>query len=196
MTQYPRGPYILRIDYTQNQLTHTLDLNVDVIGDAVTGTAPADITLRSRAGGGVLLNGAADEIWGVIRPNLPTSTTASSYALFKPNVNNNDLLFISGGILTQPNGSSTNTVVPASQATLTWRSGNGNIAKMVLLEHVYASNSRTSLGASGTAAIEAINTYVLSDNNVLMARDRSFPVVPLNVSFGQNEKTFNRRYRS
>lgn len=196
MTVRPPGPYLLDIPYVQTGEVHHFTVNCDVVGPATIGLSPTVITMRSQGSGPLILAGAADDLWDVIRPIMPATTIASQYVLWKYNGTNLDKTFISGGTLTTPDGSSVGAVVLASQAIFTFRSGAGNIGKLVVNDTPITLNTRGPLGTSSIGVTAAIKTYLLSANCIVMARDRSFPVAGLNESFGQNEKLWRRRYRS
>lgn len=196
MTQYPAGPYTLEFPTIFNELGHVIELNCDAVGTPTTGDDPTTVFLRTRDNVGATLDDSANAIWDLLRAFFNATTLCSTYNLWKRNPDNNDRLFISGGVLANPNGSSATANVPANQCVMTWRSGNGNIMKISLVENIITSNSRVPLASSTAPMVTALSAFVLSDANVIMARDRSFPVASMNVSFSQNEKVFNRRFRS
>lgn len=195
MASNPSGPYILEIPLITADFQHELTVNCDVIGTPSPGASPLDVTLRTRSGTGGVLSGAANAFWDAVRPMFGTNTLAATYTLWKVGVTNTEREFVSAGTLTNANGLS-GTAEPAQQATFTFRSGNGGIAKVVLIEPNAIGNTRIPLASALNAAVAAVRTWVLSDDSFLMARDRSFPVAPMNYSLGQNEKIFKRRFRS
>jgi hypothetical protein len=195
MTVYEPGPYSVTIDYVQTSLKHTIELQCDTVGAPAIGTAPSAVTLRSRDGTGVLLNGAADAFWDLFRVFLPATTAASSYVLWKREPGISDKTFISGGDLTTPNGGGVGPVVLCWQAVMTMRTGNGNIMKINAMEPVTGGSFRLPIAASGVLFADALATYLLSGDNWVQSRDRSFPVAKLNLALGQNEKTFRARNR-
>lgn len=195
MALNPAGPYVLTIPTVTDNLVHDITLNVDILGTAAPGADPADVTLRNKGGGGIFLDTAVNQFWAKVRPLFASATLAATYTLSKVTSTNNEREFISAGTLAVPNGEAS-AYVPAGQFTCTWRSGRGGIAKLVLLETNFPGNTRSPLAAVSNPAVSALNLYVLSADNILCARDRSFPVAAMNLSLGQNEKVFNRRYRS
>lgn len=195
MAQHKAGPYTLTYPMIFNGLTHDLEVNCDVIGTAETGDAPDDVTLRTRSGVGADLDASANAFWGVVRGFFNGLTLCSTYNLWKRNENNDDRLFISGGTLTNPNGSNPTANTAAGQIILTWRTGGGNVMRLSLQEPVVPNNDRVPIASSFDPNTIAVNGFIMSGLNFVMARDRSFPVAPMNQSFGQNEVTFKRRYR-
>lgn len=197
MAVHPPGPYLLKIPYVTVGISHELVFNCDVVGDPVVGTDPNAVNMETRGAVAKTLSQAVNtDLWPLVREFFNTGVLASAYTLVKCRPENNDVLFISGGSLFPINGGAATAPVLASQLTLTWYSALGNLAKVVFLEHSYSRNDRVSIGATGEPTINDFIDYVASDDNIIMARDRSFPVVGLNASFGQNEKVFNRRFRS
>lgn len=196
MTVHQPGPFLLDIPYVQTGQVHHFTVNCDVIGDASVGIAPTVVTMRSKGSGPLILSGAADDLWGVIRALMPDTTIASQYVLWKYNGTNLDKTFISGGTLTAPNGSNVADAVLASQMIITYRTGAGNIGKLIANDTPFTLNIRVPLGTGYTTETGPIKTYLLSADCIVMARDRSFPVAGLNESLGQNEKLWKRRYRS
>lgn len=196
MTAYPAGPYLLTIDYVWDNISHEFAANCDVIGTPTTGDDPDSVIMRTKGSVSVDLQTAADALWTVIRMFFNGTTLASTYTLWKTNPDNEDRLFISGGVLTSPNGgniSAPNGV--ATEAIWTFRTGNGNVMKVNLLEGVFGGNVQIPMASDTTPGVLGLRTYMTGDNAIVMARDRSFAVAPMNSSYGQNEKTWRRRFR-
>lgn len=196
MTVHQPGPFLLDIPYVQTSEVHHFTVNCDVIGDADIGISPTVVTLRSKGSGPLILSGAVDALWTVIRPLMPATTIATQYVLWKYNGTNLDKTFISGGTLTAPNGSSIGAVKLASQLIMTYRTGAGNIGKLNVNDTPFDLNIHAPLGSGGIGETAAVKTYLLSAGCIVAGRDRAFPVAALNESAGQNEKLWKRRYRS
>lgn len=196
MTTFPRGPYLIEIPMVFNELSHSLTFNCDILGTPAPGDAPSSISFRTRGSVAVTVEDGVNAAWAELRQLFNATTLAATYTLWKTRTTNNNLDFVSAGTLTLANGSGVAANIPASQLTMTWRSAAGNTMRVNLLEHNVPGSSRVPIAAAGNVFISSFNDYVLSDDNWISARDRSFPVAALNASFGQNEKVFNRRYRS
>lgn len=195
MPTRPPGPFLLDFPYVQTGQAHHLTINVDMVGDETIGISPTVATLRSKGAGPLILSGAANAFWAIMRLFMPSSTIANSFVLWKYNGTNLDKTFISGGTLTTPNGGSIGTAVLASQLIMSYRSGGGNLGKLVVNDTVITTNVYGPLGGGLIGETVAVRSYLLSDDCVVMARDRSFPVAGLNEAAGQNEKLWKRRYR-
>ncbi len=196
MTAYPPGPFLLEIPIVWTGLQHEITVNCDAVGTPVTGDLPTTVFLETKDGVGATLDDCANAFWGIIRNFYHTTTAASAYTLWKCNPDNSERLFISGGPLATINGASSLTNVESHQSIFTWRSGNGNYLKVELLEDTLTSNDRLPMYSTGFGSVDDLSDFVLSPASFIMARDRSFPVVAMNASFGQDEKTWRRRHRA
>lgn len=196
MSEHQPGPYQLEIPYVIAGLTHYFHVNCDVIGSAPIGTAPASVTMRTKGAGATPLTTSANALWNIIRPFFASATIATTYTLWKFTGTNQDRVFISGGDLTSPGGSDGGANVLSSEAVFTFRSGNGNIGKLQLMESVFTVSSHGPIGTVIGWTTSPIKTYLLGNSCIVLARDRSFPVAALNESFGPSRVTFNKRNRS
>ena len=98
--------------------------------------------------------------------------------------------FISTGTVTNPLASGA-AINIAWQLTQTYRSANGGILKLVLLETNLGGNVRQTLVANPAGnASQKLAAYVMSADNVILARDDAYPVNPLRDSRGENETIF------
>lgn len=191
------GPYTLQFPYIVSGFSHVLEVSCDVLGNPTPGDSPADVEMRTRGTTPNSLNDFANDLWDKVRPLFSIETLATTYTLFKRNVDNANKDFVSGGVLLNPSGTVVSAPGLSSQAIFTWRTIGGQGMKIVLLEGAFPSQTaRTPITGNANATIAALNTYILGDANSVMARDRTFPVVGVNASFGQNEKIFKRRNRS
>ena len=198
MPQYPPGPFSVQIPYIVQGISHNFEFNCDVLGNPAIAADPQFIDLRTRDGQGASLQYCVNTLWASLRMALHLSTIASTYTLWRRNQNNSERAFVSGGTLTPVNGGEGGTIQLAHQNTLIWRSAGGSFLRIVILEGVFGGNESVpypTAAATGTP-FDDINTFLLSGENWVMARDRSFPVVPLSLSNGQNEKVWRRRFRS
>lgn len=196
MTAFKAGPYTLQFPQIQEGLSHSLEFNVDILGTAPTGTPPEDVNLRTRDGTGISLDLGANALWGVLRAEFNALTLCSTYALWKRNTDNDERLFVSAGTLDSINGTSGIANTPAGEAIYTFRSGAGGVMKITLLECNVNGNAKLPLASDTYSSVPALRAYVLSGENIIWARDRSWPVAPMNSSYGQNEKVWARRYRA
>jgi hypothetical protein len=185
------GPY--EIEFTLTGWTapareHVFRVNVAAVGSPAVGALPTAIDIQKMGGSTAKLNIVANQIWEFLRLFNNASITCSGYQLWKyvPGTLGKD--FISTGAVTNPACNDAGGV-NAAQLTQTYRSANGGILKVVMLESNQAGDARVTLvpNAAGTPS-QKLAAYIMSADNVFLARDDAYPVNPLRDSRGQNEK--------
>lgn len=196
MAQYPPGPYQLEIPYITEGFTHYFHVNCDAIGDPAIGTAPLDVDMRTKGSGPTSLVLSANLLWATMRTAFSSQTLATNYTLWKYNTSNQDRIFISGGDLETPNGSAGAAPVLAWGAIYTYRTGLGNVGKLQIMEPAIGLNTRAPMGSTPGFNGPTVKAYLLGSTNIVMARDRSFPVAAMNEALGQNETLADKRFRS
>lgn len=186
------GPY--EVEYTMTGWTapareHVFRVSCAVLGSPVAGTAATAIDVQKMGGGTAKLNIVANQLWEFLRLFYPVAVTCTGYQLWKyvPGTLAKD--FISAATPTNVAGSAGGTITPAAQLTQTYRSANGGILKLVILESLLPGDARITLvpSAAGTAS-QKLAAYIMSADNIALARDDSYPVAPLRDARGQNER--------
>jgi hypothetical protein len=81
-----------------------------------------------------------------------------------------------------------------SQASLTFKAGAGGRFRLQLMEQIVAVDEKVAL-PTGSAFIANLTNYILSVDNVLFARNNTFPVFPLNLVTKTNDK-LRKKYLS
>lgn len=194
MTVHYPGPYEVRIPYVVGTLPHEFKANLIVAGAVpLPGADPDDITVVTRSAS-QSLQAAVDGFWTFYRGLLGTDTTATTFELWRYPTPGSNAVFVTSGNLTVPNGGAS-TSIPAQQCTLTFRTGLGHIMRIVAIESSVAGNTRSPLSTAGSGGPNTVAAYVLGPNGWLIGRDDAFPIAPLNLSLGQNEQVFEKRYR-
>lgn len=197
MANYP-GPY--EIEYTLTGWTnpvreHVFRVSVAAVGSPTPGTLPTAIDIQKRSGATAKLDVVANQLWEFIRLFYSTTFSCAGYQLWRyvPMTYGKD--FIATGTVTNPIASGS-AIVNASQITQTYRSANGGILKIVLLETNQAGDTRTTLvpNPAGTPS-QRLAAYVMSGDNIILARDDAYPVNPLRDSRGQNERVWREIFR-
>jgi len=193
------GPYEIEYElqgWTSPARQHVLRFSVAAVGSPAPGALPTTIDIQKTGGATAKLNVVANQIWGYIRTFYNTSISAVGYQLWKyvPGTLAKD--FVSTGSLTTPAGGSAGGITAAHQCTMTFRSANGGIMKVVLLETSLTGDTRTTIiPNSGGTLVPLFASYVLSADNVLLARDDAYPVAALRDSRGQNERIWREIFR-
>jgi hypothetical protein len=199
-TNFP-GPYSVEYKYAVSNgvqtLVHSLELSCAVIGNPAVGSVPGSIAVQTKSGASLALLTAVNDVWNIIRTGLNlTVATSQGWTLWKYQPNTLAKDFISAGTVTNPGGTASGQAIVAGQQKLTFRSANGGIMQVNLLEGAIAGTAVTPLVPAGTGAWHVVlASYLLSSSGWVIARDDSYPVAALNVAFGQNEAVFNKRFR-
>ena len=193
------GPYEIEFvlsGWTAPIREHVMRFSVVAIGSPVAGTLPTAIDIQKMGGGTAKLDVVANQIWSFFRIVYNTTINVVGYTLWRyvPGTLAKD--YIAAGTVTTPAGTSATGAIAAQQVTLTYRSANGGVLKQVMLEPSLAGDARVVLvpNAAGTG-IQRIAAYTLSADNVIIARDDSYPVAAMRSSPGQNEKIWRKIYR-
>jgi hypothetical protein len=192
---YP-GPYEVEIEYLTSGMKHKLRLSCVVQGEPAVGTLSSAINIVKRGGALASMDTVVSQFWAFVRPFLNTATSVNSVTLWKYTPNSFERTFITTMGTQLANGSSATAFVLAHQATFTFRSGNGGIFKLQLMESVISQIIRSSLVANATGdAYQKLAAYCISTDSFLIARDDAYVVAPMYLIGGQNEALFRKRYR-
>lgn len=194
------GPYEIEFQlsgWTSPSREHVLRFSVAVVGTPPAGELPSNIDIQKMGGATAKLDVVANQIWSFYRQVYHTSITVVGYTLWKYVSGTLAKDFVAAGTVTTPAGTSATAPIVAQQVTLTYRSANGGILKNVLIEPSLSGDARVTLVPnSAGSGIQRIAAYVLSADNVLLARDDSYPVAALRSSPGQNERVWRKIFRS
>jgi hypothetical protein len=192
------GPY--EIEFTLTGWTtptreHVFRVSVAALGSPAFGTLPTAIDIQKMGGSTAKLNVVANQMWEFLRLFWNTTITCTGYQLWKyvPGTLGKD--FVSTGAVTNPAASGAVGEI-AGQLTQTYRSANGGIMKLVLLETNQTGNAKVTLvpNVAGTAS-QRLAAYIMSADNVVLARDDAYPVNSLRDSRGQNERIWRLIFR-
>lgn len=197
MAQNFPGPYEVDYSILVTGITHHLRLSCVALGSPLPGTAPALVNLQTRAGTPQTLQICAQSLWNFLRIPFHNSVTLTGFTLWRyPIAGSLQKDFVTSGVVTNPAGASTSATTLAHQQTLSFRSANGGVMKVVMLESAYSGNARNTLISNGSGSSEQqIAAYLLSSAGWAIARDDSFPIVPLFSVGGQNEAIYKIRFR-
>jgi len=185
------GPYEIEFTLTGWTLPareHVLRVSVAAVGSPAVGSLPTAVDIQKMGGSTAKLNIVANQMWEFIRLFYSNTISCTGYQLWRYVTGTLGKDFISTGTVTNPLCSGA-AGVNSGQITQTYRSANGGILKIVLLESNQAGDTRTTLvpSAVGTAS-QRLAAYIMSADNPVLARDDAYPINPLRDSRGQNEK--------
>lgn len=200
------GPYELRFLITTSNLTggvytHVQRVNIDVAGNPAQGSTFSTISVKDK----VTPTGAVDldvlvEAWlTVLAPLYNNAFSFDAVELWKyPTAQSFDSEFWSayGPPTAQP--SSVSAAHEAGQAILTFRTSEGGILKINLMETKIASG--LSRGYDNmTTEEKAVADFVLGGgatyDAAFLGRDTSYPFSFIKIYPGRNEALFKRRFR-
>lgn len=193
---YP-GPYEIEYNVLVSSIPHLIRVNCVATPAPTPGSALNTITLQTRSGTPANAQTCVDGLWNLIRAAYNTGVTCQGVTLWRyPVAGSFVKTFVSAGAVTTPAGAAPGATTLAHQATLSFRTANGGIMKLTLLETAFTALTRQVLVANAAGATEQkIAAYLISGSGWAIARDDSFPITPLYGVFGQNEAIFKARYR-
>lgn len=194
------GPYVVTFEYTAPigalTLTHEHSVNCAVVGTPAVGTPASSILVSTLGGSTKALNTAIDEYWAFLRLAFSTTSVVSQCILWSITPSSYERNFITAYTLVPAAGSDGAAPANSREVTCTFRSGKGSTMQINVQESVDVFDTKTALiSNAGGQWYQRVSAYVLSTGGWITARDRSFPVAPLNVAGTQNEHTYKKRFR-
>lgn len=197
---YP-GPYEVRIKYTVSatggSIQHVQRLNLNMAEAPTPGLPFEDVRALRRVDDGTpasrALDTMVDEWIALIQTQFNTSVTFDLAELWAYEPESFEASFVSTYAI-GVNGTNGAPISVAGQAILTFRTLEGGVLKINLMEPINAAGAKVGM-TSAPAGIQAISDYVVSDVNWILARDTSYPFAPMNFAPGQNEAIFKKRFR-
>lgn len=192
------GPYEIELNltgWTSPARNHKVRINVAAVGSPPVGSLPTAVTIQKAGGGTATLAVVANQFWEFLRPFWGTAITCSGYTLWRYVTGTFAKTFISTGTMTNP-AANGGTGTTAHEIVETFRSANGGVMKVVLLETNVGGSAKLALvpNASGTN-YQKLASYIMSTDNVALARDDAYPLSPMFLSAGENERLFRLIYR-
>ena len=200
---YP-GPYELRIGYlptiggAQN-IEHTQRLNVNLEGTPAQGSAFTAMNFQDKNGAtGVALSVLVEAYLAKFNALLRNDCDITFVDLWKyPTPQSFDAVFWSTYIPTANVGTSAGTAQAAGQDIFTFRSQEGGILKLNVMEGIHAAGSPIAY-AGLDAFSSALVDFVLDGDGAtfsapFLARDTSYPFSFIKEYPGQNEKLWKKR---
>lgn len=188
------GPNVLEVRYAVDGVQHKMNLNCDIEGIQLPGDDFSSLMVNTRGGNSVNLETALNSYLDLIRVFWSTGCDFIEVIVWEYLANTNDRVFITAASLDK-SGSNVGATVLAQQQTLTFRSVEGGIMKLVFLETADPSRQRIPFSAYAPGNITVLRDFITGTDNWIKAKDTSFPVAALNVSSGGNEKIFRKRFR-
>jgi hypothetical protein len=189
---YP-GPYEVRMRTRVNGIEHVSKYNCFVTGSPPVGEPAGNINITQRNGVAITFAAAATNWYNLLKGLFNTTSEFFDFELWKYAANSFSATFVTA-TGAAGNGASATPATLAGQHILTFRTAEGGIMRLSLMEAIVAGYAVESPPYS-TAAIQNIHLFVVGTTNWIIARDTSYPIVGLRWLQGQNEATFKDRYR-
>lgn len=192
------GVWELRFAYTvpiagQPTLPHQHTIDVAVNGFPEPGQSFETISVLDRNGDESTLAAFVELYITRLKPLYRTDVEFSAVELWQYPLTGTNGTWISVYAIGEA-GSSASATNPAGQMTMTLRSQGGGIMRIQLMETVFTQNNQETFPFANSS-VQNLATFLLGTGSVARARDDTYPVAPLRVSFGQNEATWRKRYR-
>jgi len=184
---------LYRVNTTPNR-EHAIRFNTVVSGTPDNGLPIASYNLLKKGGGTVQADTAINLLWSFIRQFYHTGVTGFAVTLWKVASGTSARTFMSSMTLATPLGTSANAVLPMQQHTLTFRTANGGIQKVVMMENSLGTGEQrlTLLNNPAGSPAQKLASYMLSADNVTIGSDDSYVIAPLRELTGQNEHIVKR----
>lgn len=200
------GPYEIRTIYTTSNLTggvltHVMKQNIRLVEPVTQGQDFSTIQIQDRNGpaAAIFLNSAV-EIWlTVLAPLFNNAFSFDAVELWKyPVAQSFDSEFWSvyGPPTAQP--SSVSSAHEAGQAIWTFRTSEGGVMKLSLMETKIASGTPRgydNMSAEEKAVVDHVLTGSAGYDAPFLGRDTSYPFASVKLYPGRNEALFKRRFR-
>lgn len=191
---YP-GPLQMRIFYSVSSVEHQLQLNCIPAVTPEVGDLFNEINLVGRNGTNYLASTVLGQLLTVLEPLFSLTETSFDRAeLWAYAPGTFDATYISSNDISDA-GSSGTAPVPAGQQIFTFRTQEGGVMRLTLMEGTEAPGQSQGY-ASMSALNQALVTHVNRPEGVWVGRDTSYPVAFMKHHPGTNEAVFKRRYRS
>lgn len=201
MTKNFPGPYQLRLKYTVTPdnfaaIQHTLNLNVNLYGSFPGDGTLTDVVILRKDAGQWLLADFIEELVEQLQPHYNADDTTFDFAeLWKITDQAFSGIYIGTEQVGLP-GTATGTTKIATASIYQFRTQEGGLMKIQLMEDIFPGGFRIGYAGLGTESAAFVD-WVMSAlyGPAILGRDTSYPIAFLNVAAGQHEATFKARYR-
>jgi hypothetical protein len=199
MTMNFPGPYEVRFKYDVNiggkVLTHQARFSLVIPVAPDPGDPFSGIDVELSGGGSDNLADIVVDTWNVLKPFMDdTGAECTVVELWKYTAGTFNADYITTYALNS-HGSDEGASVAASEHIWTFRTTGGGIFKVTLLETNYGWGVSTPYGSASADNQAVMDYFSHATLAPYVARDNTYPFVPLYVHPGQNEAVFKKRYR-
>lgn len=192
------GPYQLRIGYAVTPtglalVPHVMQLNINLVGTPDGGTPFTSIDAVQADAGTVNLATYVDNWIDALKPCFSSTTQFGECQLWRYAPLSFDATFISSYGINEA-GTAVSGAQPAGQVLFVYRTREGGVMKLSLMESTRAAGS-PDYPPVGIAEWQTVDNFIRADTNCFLGRDTSYPETLTAVFPGQNEALFKKRYR-
>lgn len=187
------GPFTLDFTYTVDGLQHRMSTNLGMSITADIGDPFTAWTIANRSMVAITLKVYSDTLIGLLRVFHNTAVTFDTATLFSVIPLTFDKVWQSEetiGLL----GTQVSAFSLAKQRIITYRTLEGGVSKIVLMESVNILDNQRGPAAYTPEEI-ALSAFILDLDSAMLGRDTSFLIADIRASDGQNEKTWRQRNR-
>lgn len=182
MPRHSLFPNSITYHYTTNGHPHNMTLPVGVVA----GSAPG-WTLPTRDGGTVDWRTAVDAFAALLAEVMNTGDSIDYAELFTYEATNSPAEFLASHPIDIAGGSAS-APVEFAQAVLPFKAIGGTSFRLTLLEFIMAIDEKRSYAGLDSAELTAIVDFILSDDDWIITRGGTFPLVSLGMTTKINDK--------
>lgn len=173
MARFSLAPGFVKLFYARGAVQHVMTLCVKYDGTPTPGSMP---TVFQRDN---VVTAVSTPIGAFVDEMLPCFGTDTSFThyecWYKPSVDS-DPLYIYTGLLASKTGTAAGTGKVAGELVCVLRSIAGHIMKVYMMESGLTNSEVFNPPTYGGSVVADVFAYLLSDSNIFIARDGSYPV--------------------
>lgn len=193
------GPYAIEVNYSTSSATvtiqHKMLLSLQLQTDPNVGDLFSTMNVKLINGTFVALDVAVENLLTVLVTRFQTTTTVDFVDLWKYTPLSFQRTFVSSYSPTANAGTSAGTTNPAQYELYTWRTMEGNVMRLTLLETVSVDQTQKGYVGLVPGQQNIVDFIQAPTSGFVLGRDTSYPVSFIRASFGQNEALFRKRFR-
>lgn len=194
------GQYELRLFYNtlpagEDPMDHTMTIDVAMDGTPPVGAEFGQISTLTKGGGASDLEADTTALVDLLEAFFNPTTNFLRAELWRYDAEpSQNAIFVSIMALGTV-GTFASPTQAAQQSTMTLRSAGGGVARIQMMEAVYADNLRDPYPFSRTPEINLVN-YLIGSTCSFVARDNTYFVAGITFSTTQNERLYRKRFRN
>lgn len=165
------APGFIKLFYTSNTHPHEAIIPVRFDGTPTPGSIP---NVLQASGTPQAVGTALTALITVLKPYLHTSASYTGYEVYTKAVGV-DPVFVYGDDLAIA-GTGATAGTPYGQIVFSFRTAQGGIVKLYVMEPITAANTRNPIRTTSGAPLGALATFILGSTNPVIGRDGGIPI--------------------